>query len=161
MTTITPFLWFNGQAEEAVNYYASIFGDSIIKDVSRYPDDSQFLPGEVMAISFNLAGQDFTALNGGPQYSFTPAISLAISCQGQKDVDYLWDRLTDGGEPGQCAWLVDRYGLSWQVVPVELMQLMGDSDQEKASRVVQAMLTMSKIDIAQLQAAYDGVQLTL
>jgi len=148
MQKITPFLWFDNQAEEAMNFYISIFKDSKIGGVSRLDD------GKVVAGTFQLDGQDFVALNGGPQFTFTPAISLYVNCETQEEVDDLWQKLSEGGEKGQCGWLKDKYGLSWQVIPGVLRELLGDKDPEKAGRVMKAMLQMKKIDIAELQKAY-------
>jgi predicted 3-demethylubiquinone-9 3-methyltransferase (glyoxalase superfamily) len=156
MQKITPFLWFNDQAEEAMNFYVSIFRNSKVGTISRYGDAGPGPRGQVMTASFQLEGQDFMALNGGPQYAFTPAISLYVSCADQEEVDALWDKLSAGGEPGPCGWLKDRFGLSWQIIPDALPRLMGDKDRAKAGRVMQAMLKMGKIDIAGLQRAYDG-----
>ena len=156
MQKITPFLWFNDQAEEAMNFYVSIFRNSKVGTISRYGDAGPGPKGQVMTASFQLEGQDFMALNGGPQYAFTPAISLYVSCADQQEVDDLWDKLSAGGEPGPCGWLKDRFGLSWQIIPDALPRLMGDKDRAKAGRVMQAMLKMGKIDIAGLQRAYDG-----
>lgn len=156
MQKITPFLWFNDQAEEAVNFYTSIFKNSKIGEVSRYMEGGMGEPGKVMTASFSLNGQDFIALNGGPNFKFTEAVSLYVSVETQAEVDYLWEKLTvGGGEPGPCGWLKDKFGLSWQIVPTALMTLLGDQDSEKAGRVMQAMLKMGKIDIAGLQRAYD------
>ena len=149
MPTITPFLWFDNQLEDAVAFYTSVFGDSAV------PSSAGPSGGATMA-SFRLAGQDFMGLNGGPMYAFTPAISLFVSCEGQDEVDYYWDRLVEGGSPSRCGWLVDRFGLSWQIIPTALGRLMGDPDPERAGRVMQAMLAMTKIEVAGLQAAYDG-----
>ena len=156
MPTITPFLWFDGRVGEAVDFYTSVFGDSSVLDSAPYPEGSPRPAGDVMVATFRIAGQEFMALNGGPQFPFTPAVSFFVSCESQDEVDYLWDRLCDGGHPEQCGWLVDRFGLSWQVVPTALGQLMGDPDPERSARVMQAMLAMVKIDIAGLQATYDG-----
>ncbi len=156
MQKITPFLWFDGQAEEAMNFYTSIFRNSKIGTVSRYGDAGPGPRGQVMTASFQLEGQDFLALNGGPQYAFTPAISLYVDCQDQEEVDTLWEKLSAGGEPGRCGWLKDRFGVSWQIIPSALPRLMGDKDRAAAARVMQAMLTMSRIDVNALQAAYDG-----
>ena len=153
---ITPFLWFDGNAEEAANFYVSVFEDAKIIDVSRYTDDSPGDPGTVMTVSFELAGQVFTALNGGPEYTFTPAVSFSIDCATQEEVDHYWNALCEGGKPIQCGWLQDKYGLSWQVVPSVLPTLLGDDDDAKSSAVMQAMLKMVKLDIKELQAAYDG-----
>lgn len=155
MQKITPFLWFDNQAEQAAQYYTSIFKNSKITSISRYGKDGQLPEGTVMTVSFELDGQEFTALNGGPEFKFTPAISFAVSCKGQAEVDYLWDKLTAGGHEVQCGWLADKYGVSWQIVPVELFELMGDKDPEKAYRVTQAMLKMNKIIIKDLEMAYE------
>lgn len=157
MPTITPFLWFDGRVQEAVEFYTSVFGDSAVLSTVPYPDGAPGPSGELMMATFRLAGQEFMALNGGPQYSFTPAISFFVSVDTQDEVDYFWDRLCDGGSPSQCGWLVDRFGLSWQIVPTALGRLMGDPDPERAARVTQAMLGMTKIEIAGLVAAHEGV----
>ena len=149
MQKITPFLWFNGNAEEAVNFYVSIFKNSKVLSTMPGPD------GKLMGASFQLEGQEFKALNGGPQYSFTPAISLFVSCDTQAEVDELWARLTAGGGEDACGWLRDRYGLSWQIIPTVLGRLLGDKNRAKAGRAMQAMLQMKKIDIATLQQAFD------
>jgi predicted 3-demethylubiquinone-9 3-methyltransferase (glyoxalase superfamily) len=156
MQKITPFLWFNDQAEEALKFYTSIFKDSKIESISRYGDDSPGEKGKVMTATFKIAGQEFMALNGGPVYSFTPAISLFVDCKTQQEVDDLWEKLSAGGEKGQCGWLKDKFGLSWQIVPTVLGELLGDKDAEKSGRVMQAMLKMTKLDIAGLQRAYAG-----
>ena len=152
MQTITPFLWFDGKVEEAMTFYTSIFKDSKVENVSRMggPD------APVISATFELLGQRFHALNAGPQYVFTPAISFFISVETQEEVDYYWTRLGAGGSDEQCGWLKDQFGLSWQVIPEALGRFMGDPDQEKAGRVVQAMLGMKKFDVAGLQKAYDG-----
>ena len=152
---ITPFLWFDGQAEEAANFYTSIFDNSRIFDIARYGEVGPGEKGSVMTVSFELEGQKFVGLNGGPHYKFTPAISFYISCQTQEEVDYFWDRLlANGGKPSQCGWLMDKFGVSWQVVPDVLIELLQDKDREKAQRVMQAMLQMVKIDIRKLHEAY-------
>jgi predicted 3-demethylubiquinone-9 3-methyltransferase (glyoxalase superfamily) len=157
MQKITPFLWFDDQAEEAATFYVSIFKDSWIQSVSRYGEGGPGPAGSAMSVSFTLDGLEFQALNGGPVYAFTEAISLFVSAPTQHEVDHLWEKLTsDGGEPGRCGWLKDRYGLSWQVVPPNLGELLGDPDPDRSSRVMQAMMGMGKIDIAALQAAHDG-----
>jgi predicted 3-demethylubiquinone-9 3-methyltransferase (glyoxalase superfamily) len=157
MQKISPFLWFDDQAEEAANFYVSIFKNSWIQSVSRYAEGGPGEPGTAMSVSFTLDGLEFQALNGGPQFSFTEATSFFVSAAGQEEIDHLWEKLTsDGGEPGQCGWLKDRYGLSWQIVPPVLGELLGDPDPDKASRVMQAMLAMGKIDIVALQTAHDG-----
>lgn len=144
INSITPFLWFNDNAEHAARFYASVFADSSLDSVSP------------MSVTFHLHGQKFYGLNGGPHYAFTPAISLFVSVDTQADVDELWTALGAGGEPGRCGWLKDKFGLSWQIVPVALGEMMNDADDAKAERVVNAMLQMGKIDIAGLQRAYDG-----
>jgi predicted 3-demethylubiquinone-9 3-methyltransferase (glyoxalase superfamily) len=153
---ITPFLWFNGQAEDAMNFYVSIFKDSKIISVQRYGEAGPGPKGSVMSATFQIEGQTFYALNGGPQFAFTPAISFFVSCETQAEVDELWDKLSAGGEKGRCAWLKDKFGVSWQIVPTALGKLLGDPDREKSKRVMQAMMKMDKIDIAGLQKAYDG-----
>ncbi|MFN8585283.1 MAG: VOC family protein [Dehalococcoidia bacterium] len=156
MQKIHPMLWFNTQAEEAAEFYTSLFPDSRITDVARFGDGSPGTAGTVMTVSFELAGQQLTALNGGPEFNFTEAISLYVDCADQAEVDRLWERLTDGGEPGQCGWLKDRFGVSWQVIPSALGELMGDPDPERTGRVVQAMLQMTKIDVEGLRHAWAG-----
>ena len=156
MQKITPFLWFNGQAEEAMNFYVSIFKNSKVVSVQRYGDAGPGPKGSVMSATFQLEGQDFYALNGGPQFTFTPAISFFVSCETQAEVDELWEKLSEGGEKGRCAWLKDKFGLSWQIVPTALGKLLGDKDPQKSKRVMQAMMKMDKIDIAELQKAYEG-----
>jgi predicted 3-demethylubiquinone-9 3-methyltransferase (glyoxalase superfamily) len=149
---ITPMLWYDGQAEEAAEFYVSVFPDSSIESVSRQPD------GSVLVVEFSLAGYRFTALNGGSQFSFTPAVSFVIDCETQEEVDHYWDALTEGGVPEaqQCGWLADRFGVSWQVVPRQLMEYLGDPDREKAGRTMQAMLQMKKLEIEGLRRAHDG-----
>jgi predicted 3-demethylubiquinone-9 3-methyltransferase (glyoxalase superfamily) len=156
MSKITPFLWFDNQAEEAVNLYTSIFKNSKIKEVSRYGEAGPGPAGSVMVVNFELDGQEFTALNGGPVFKFNEAVSFVVNCETQEEVDDLWEKLTDGGEEVQCGWLKDKFGLSWQIVPTKLGELMGDPDPVKAQRVTQAMLQMKKLDIAGLQRAYEG-----
>lgn len=153
---ITPFLWFNDNAEEAMNFYTSIFKESKIVSVSRYGDNMPMPKGTVMTGTFSIEGQDFMVLNGGPHFKFTEAISLFVNCYSQQEVDELWEKLSEGGQKSQCGWLKDKFGLSWQIIPVELGKLMGDKDPQKAGRVVQAMMKMTKIDIQKLQEAYDG-----
>jgi predicted 3-demethylubiquinone-9 3-methyltransferase (glyoxalase superfamily) len=150
---ITPFLWFDTQAEEAANFYISIFENSKIRHVSRYGDAGPGPKGSVMVVSFELEGQEFTALNGGPQFKFSPAISLMVHCDTQEEVDHFWERLGEGGRKDRCGWLQDKYGLSWQIVPTALSRLMSSPDREKAKRVMQAMLKMDKLDIARLESA--------
>lgn len=155
MARITPMLWFDHQAEEAAGFYASIFPNSKIGPVSRYGESGLGPKGSVMVVAFELDGRPFTALNGGPMFKFTEAISLVVNCADQKEVDHYWDRLTDGGAPVQCGWLKDRYGLSWQVVPTILPELMSGSDPVRSQRVVAAMMQMVKLDIGQLKKAYE------
>lgn len=157
MNRITPFLWFDTQAEEAANFYVSIFKNSRVGKVSRYPEGSPAPAGTVMTVDFELDGQAFIALNAGPHFKFNEAVSFSIDCKSQEEVDYYWSRLTaDGGEESMCGWLKDKYGLSWQVNPSILGELMTDPDKEKAKRVMQAMLQMKKIDIPTLQRAAQG-----
>jgi predicted 3-demethylubiquinone-9 3-methyltransferase (glyoxalase superfamily) len=155
MQKITPFLWFDGKAEEAMNFYTSIFRNSKIGSVTRYGEGSPGPKGTVMTGRFELEGQEFMALNGGPQFKFTEAISFFVNCESQEEVDELWERLSQDGEKGQCGWLKDKYGVSWQIVPTVLGKLMGGKDPEKSKRVMQAMLRMQKIDIKALQQAYE------
>ncbi len=157
MQKITTFLWFNNNAEEAANYYTSIFKNSKIVDVSRYGDAGPGPKGSVMVVKFQLAGQEFTALNGGPQFKFTEAISLVVNCESQQEIDEYWRKLTaDGGQESQCGWLKDKFGLSWQIVPTELGKLMSAKDPTTANRVMQALLQMKKLDIAKLKQAAEG-----
>lgn len=156
MQKITPFLWFDNNAEAAIAFYTSIFPRAKVGDVTRYGEGGPGPAGQMMTATFELDGQQFMALNGGPQFAFTEAISFFVNCETQDEVDSYWERLTDGGEESQCGWLKDRFGLSWQIIPTALGELLGDPDPEKAGRVVQAMLQMHKIDIATLQRAYDG-----
>ena len=157
MQKFTPFLWFDDKAEEAARFYTSIFNNSKILSIARYPEGAQGKAGSVMTVEFELEGQRFIALNGGPVFKFTEAISLLVDCQSQEEVDRLWDKLVgDGGQPSQCAWLKDKFGLSWQIVPRVLPQMLADKDRQKSQRVMQAMLQMSKIDIDKLKRAYEG-----
>jgi predicted 3-demethylubiquinone-9 3-methyltransferase (glyoxalase superfamily) len=153
MQKITTFLWFNDKAEEAANFYVSLFQNSKIDSISRYGDAGPGPKGSVMTVNFQLEGQKFIALNGGPHFSFTPAISLFVNCESQEEVDQLWDKLSEGGKPNRCGWLQDKYGLSWQIIPIALMQLMSDPDKQKAGRVMKAMLQMDKIDVKTLEEA--------
>ena len=156
MPTITPFITFNNQAEEAVNFYMSIFKHSKVISMSRYPDGMPGMGGQVMSATFELDGREYFALNGGPHFVPSEAFSLFVSVKTQAEVDELWDKLTaDGGEPGRCGWLKDKFGLSWQIIPTALGEFLGDADPEKAGRALQAMMQMNKIDIAALQAARD------
>jgi predicted 3-demethylubiquinone-9 3-methyltransferase (glyoxalase superfamily) len=165
MQKITPFLWFNDQGEEAAEYYVSVFngrpgvssdGESKVLNVTRYGEAGPGTPGTAMTASFLLEGLEFTALNGGPEFSFTEATSFHVSCESQDEVDYFWKALSDGGEEGQCGWLKDRYGLSWQIVPTALYTLLGDPDPGRAQRAMQAMLQMQKLDIAEMERAADA-----
>jgi predicted 3-demethylubiquinone-9 3-methyltransferase (glyoxalase superfamily) len=150
MDSITPCLWFDGQAEEAANFYATVFDDAEITFVSPGPDGSALLVG------FRIGSQPFQALNGGPQFPFTEAISLVVPCDGQEEVDRYWDALVDGGQESQCGWLKDRFGVSWQIVPKQLGDYLGDPDPERAARAMEAMLKMRKLDLGALKAAADG-----
>ncbi|WP_188547020.1 VOC family protein [Rhodococcoides trifolii] len=157
MQKITTSLWFDSQAEEAANFYTSLFPDSKILDVSRYGEGTMGDPGSVMTVDFELFGQSFNAINGGPLFTFSEAISLSVSCADQNEVDHYWDTLTaDGGVESQCGWLKDRFGLSWQIVPVQLMELMSNPDPDTSQRVMKAMLGMRKISVPDLQVAHDG-----
>ena len=155
MQKITPFLWFDNQAEEAVNFYVSLFKNSKINSVKRYGDAGPGPKGSVMIVTFQLEGQDFIALNGGPTFKFTPALSLYVDCVTQEEVDQLWEKLSEGGRKDRCGWLQDKYGLSWQIVPRALQQLMSDPDPKKSASVMQAMLQMDKIDIEALKRAHE------
>jgi predicted 3-demethylubiquinone-9 3-methyltransferase (glyoxalase superfamily) len=153
MQKITPFLWFNDQAEEAANFYTSIFKNSKISAISRYGEGSPGPVGQVMTLTLELNGQEFMALNGGPVFAFTPAISFFVTCETQAEVDHYWEKLSAGGEQEQCGWLKDKFGVSWQIVPKVLGELLGDPDPEKAKRVMEAMLKMKKLDIDGLKKA--------
>jgi predicted 3-demethylubiquinone-9 3-methyltransferase (glyoxalase superfamily) len=156
MQKISPFLWFDDQAEEAMNFYVSVFKNSKVGNVTCYGDAGPGPKGSVMTASFELEDQPFTALNGGPHFKFTEAVSFFVSCETQAEVDELWDKLSEGGQTQQCGWLKDKFGLSWQITPVALMELMSDPDPERSRRVMEAMLQMTKIDIATLRQAYEG-----
>ena len=158
MSKITPCLWFDGNAEEAAGLYVSLLPDSRVESVSRSPADNPSTPaGAVLVVDFTLAGQPFRALNGGPQFPFTEAVSFVIDCEDQAEVDRLWKALLEGGgSPGRCGWLKDRYGMSWQIVPRQLGEMLGDPDAQKARRAMEAMLRMSKIEVAAMRAAFDG-----
>jgi len=160
MQKITPFLWFDSQAEEAAKFYVSIFTNSKIVNVVRYGDEAAKAAGRpkgsVMTVAFELDGQRFTALNGGPVFKFTEAISFVAHCKTQEEVDHLWEKLSQGGEPSRCGWLKDRYGMSWQVVPTVLTEMLQDKDAAKSQRAMQAMLKMVKLDIAGLRKAFEG-----
>ena len=159
MQKITPFLWFDDKAEEAANFYVSVFNNSRIGNVTRYDEETANASGKpkgsVMTVEFQLEGQDFIALNGGPQFKFTEAISFSVDCKTQKEVDELWEKLSEGGEEGPCGWLKDKYGLSWQIVPTVLTEMLKDEDTEKGKRVTRAMLQMKKLDIETLKRAYE------
>jgi predicted 3-demethylubiquinone-9 3-methyltransferase (glyoxalase superfamily) len=156
MQKINPFLWFEANAEQAVNFYTSIFKNSKIKNIARYGDAGPGPKGTVMTIAFQLEGQDFIALNGGPQFTFTPAISFLVNCQTQEEVNELWEKLSEGGEKGRCGWLKDQFGLSWQIIPTALGEMLSDNDPQNSKRVMQAMLQMDKIDIGRLRQAYEA-----
>lgn len=160
MQKITPFLWFDNKAEEAANFYVSIFKNSKIESITRYgkegADVSGRPGGSVMVVTSHLYGQEFIALNGGAQFTFSPAISFVVNCETQQEVDQLWEKLSEGGATQQCGWLQDKYGVSWQIVPTILGEMMQDKDEEKSERVMKAMLQMVKIDIQGLKKAYDG-----
>lgn len=155
MQKITPFLWFDGKAEEAANFYVSVFKNSKIVNLMRYGDAGPGPKGTVMSAIFELDGQTFMALNGGPMFTFSPAISFFVNCETQEEVDNLWEKLSEGGEKQRCGWLKDKYGVSWQVIPTILGQLLQDKDAEKSKRVMNAMLQMDKIEIAGLKRAYE------
>ncbi len=154
---IIPNLWFDTQAEEAAGFYASVFKNSRIVFVAHYPEGAPGPAGTVMTVEFELEGQRFVGINGGPQFTFSEAISLQITCEDQDEIDYYWERLSEGGEEGPCGWLKDRFGLSWQVVPTGMEELFSDADPRKAQRAMQAMLAMGKLDVAALRNAAEGV----
>jgi len=156
MQKISPFLWFDNEAEDAANYYVSVFKNSKIGTVSRYGEDAPGPAGQVMVVTFELEGQQFMALNGGPYYKISPGISFVVDCETQDEVDHFWEKLSAGGEKLQCGWLTDKFGVTWQIVPSILGQLMGDPDPEKSGRVMAAMMKMIKLDIAGLKRAYEG-----
>ena len=162
MQKITPFLWFDSQAEEAAKFYTSIFRNSKMGRVTRYPSEGQEVhgrePGSVMVAEFEIEGQTFTALNGGPVFKFNESISFVVNCQSQDEVDHYWDKLSEGADPKaqQCGWLKDKFGVSWQIVPTILTKMLGDKDREKANRVMREMLRMKKMNIAELEKAYGG-----
>jgi predicted 3-demethylubiquinone-9 3-methyltransferase (glyoxalase superfamily) len=155
MQKITPFLWFDDQAEEAMNFYCSIFKNSKVGSISRYGEAGPGPKGTVMSATFELNGQEFMALNGGPVFTFTPAISFFVNCETQEEVDELWEKLSADGEEGQCGWLKDKYGLSWQIVPSSLGEYLNGNDAEKSHRAMEAMLQMKKLDIHKLKQAYE------
>ena len=156
MQKITPFLWFNDNAEEAMNFYISIFRNSKVLSVARYGEAGPGANGTVMTATFQLDGQEFVALNGGPHFKFTEAISFVVNCETQDEVDEFWEKLSEGGEESQCGWLKDKYGLSWQIVPTVLMEMYQDKDTAKTNRLMEAMLKMGKLDIKALKQAYEG-----
>lgn len=158
MQKIIPFLWFDGKAEEAANFYTSIFKNSRVGRVRRYREAGPGPTGSAMSVEFELEGQPFIALNGGPQFTFTPAISFFVNCETQEEVDALWEKLSAGGKKNRCGWLQDKYGLSWQIIPTALGKLLGDPDPQRSQRVMQAMLRMDKIEIKGLQQAYDNTK---
>ncbi|HKX80946.1 MAG TPA: VOC family protein [Nitrososphaera sp.] len=157
---ISPFLWFDDDAEEAAKFYTSVFKNSKVTDIARYGEAgskaSGRQKGSVMTVSFELEGQKFTALNGGPVFKFSPAISFAVTCETQDEVDYFWDKLSDGGQQVECGWLTDKYGVSWQIVPKALIEMLSDRDAKKSERVMEAMLQMKKLEIQVLRNAYGG-----
>jgi predicted 3-demethylubiquinone-9 3-methyltransferase (glyoxalase superfamily) len=155
MQKITPFLWFDDKAEEAANFYASIFKNSKVKSVSRYGEGGPGPKGTAMSVTFQLEGQDFMALNGGPAFKFTEAVSFFVSCQNQQEIDEFWERLSEGGEKSRCGWLKDKYGLSWQIVPTALGEMLQDKNPLKSKRVMEALLQMDKLDIKTLKQAYE------
>jgi predicted 3-demethylubiquinone-9 3-methyltransferase (glyoxalase superfamily) len=159
MKKVYPMLWFDSQAEEAANHYVSIFPNSKINEITRYSSAGPLPEGTVLTVDYELDGQRFVALNGGPEFHFSEAISFVVECGSQAEVDTMWDKLIDGGEPAPCGWLKDRYGLSWQVVPTALLEMQSDPDPAKAQRVTEAMLKVfGKFDIEALRRAYDGVR---
>jgi predicted 3-demethylubiquinone-9 3-methyltransferase (glyoxalase superfamily) len=155
MQKITPFLWFDDQAEQAAKFYTSLFKNSKMGDISRYGDAGPGSPGKVMSVTFQLNGQDFMALNGGPEFHFTEAISFFVNCETQVEIDELWEKLTEGGEESQCGWLKDKFGLSWQIVPSTLGSYLGGPDPEGSQRAMRAMLQMKKLDIGKIKQAYE------
>jgi predicted 3-demethylubiquinone-9 3-methyltransferase (glyoxalase superfamily) len=156
MAKISYCLWFDGQAEEAADFYVSIFKDAKIVETARYLEGSPGEPGTVMTVEFEVNGEQFLALNGGPQYTFTPALSIVATCDSQEEIDDLWDQLTDGGTEVACGWLTDKFGVSWQIVPGGMGEMLGSSDREAAQRAFSAMMGMVKIDIAELRRAFEG-----
>ena len=156
MQKITPFLWFNDQAEEAMKYYTSVFKNSKPGEITYYGEAGPEPKGTVLTASFEIEGQEFVALNGGPAYSFTPAISFFVNCKTQAEVDYFWEKLGEGGRYDQCGWLTDKFGVSWQIVPEGLLDLLYSKDEEKANRAMKCMLQMQKLDIAEIRRAYEG-----
>jgi predicted 3-demethylubiquinone-9 3-methyltransferase (glyoxalase superfamily) len=156
MQKIVPFLWFDGNAEEAMNFYTSIFKNSKVGQITRCGDAGPGPKGSVLTAKFQIEGQEFMALNGGPEFKFTPAISFFVNCETQKEVDELWEKLLAGGKAMQCGWLTDKFGISWQIIPKALMEFLGDKDPQKSQRVMKAMMKMMKIDVEGLKRAYEG-----
>lgn len=156
MQKITPFLWFDDNAEEAVNFYLSVFKNSKIKNISRYTDALPNLSGKVMTVEFEIDNQIFVALNGGPHFNFTPAISFMYGCNSQEEVDEVWDKIAEGGEIMQCGWVTDKFGVSWQITPVEMRAMVEDKDPEKAKRATEAMMQMKKLDLDIIRKAYNN-----
>ncbi|MGZ7117452.1 MAG: VOC family protein [Methanobacterium sp.] len=156
MQKITPFLWFDNQAEEAMNFYVSVFKNSEVISVTHYGDAGPAPKGSVMTAKFQIEGQEFVALNGGPQFNFTEAISFVVNCENQEEIDYYWEKLSEGGEEQGPGWVKDKYGLSWQIVPISLQEMMNDEDPEKSGRLMTAMMQMTKLDINKLKQAYNG-----
>lgn len=156
MQKIIPCLWFDNQAEEAMHFYTSIFKNAKVGNITRYGEAGPGPAGSVLTASFELEGQQFVALNGGPEFTFTPAISFFVNCETQEEVDELWEKLSEGGEEVECGWLKDKYGVSWQIIPTILVEMLNDADPQRSQRVMQAMLQMKKIDIQTLKQAYEG-----
>ena len=156
MQKITPFLWFDGNAEEAMNFYTSIFKNSKVGQITRCGDAGPGPKGSVLTAKFEIEGQEFMALNGGPHFTFTPAISFFVNCETQAEVDELWEKLLAGGKAMQCGWLTDKFGISWQIIPKALMEFLGDKDPQKSQRVMKAMMKMIKINVEGLKRAYEG-----
>ncbi|MDP2311564.1 MAG: VOC family protein [Pseudomonadota bacterium] len=156
MSKISPCLWFNGEAEEAAQFYATVFPDAAIGAIGRYGEGAPFPAGTAMLVEFTLAGQSFQALSGGPQFPFTEAISMSVRCADQAEVDHFWNALTEGGAPGRCGWLKDRFGVSWQIVPEALVRLQNAGDPVATGRMMQALMRMSRLDVAALERAYEG-----
>jgi predicted 3-demethylubiquinone-9 3-methyltransferase (glyoxalase superfamily) len=156
MQKVTPFLWFDGNAEEAARFYVSVFRDAKIKNIMHYNDAGPKPKGSVLTVTFELFGEEYVALNGGPEYAFTPAVSFMVICQDQEELDSCWDKLADGGKPIRCGWITDKFGLTWQITPAILLPMMQDKDSARAARVTRAMMEMVKLDFAGLQRAYDN-----
>jgi predicted 3-demethylubiquinone-9 3-methyltransferase (glyoxalase superfamily) len=156
MQKITPFLWFDSQAEDAMNFYVSVFRDAKAGEIRRYGEAGPGKPGSAMTVSFQLFGQEFIALNGGPVFKFSPATSFFVLCETQEEIDEYWEKLGKGGKPNQCGWIDDKFGVTWQIVPTVLDKLLSDKDRTKANRAMQAMMKMVKLDIKTLQDAFDG-----